>query len=217
MSELVDEVNEDLRRQELEKFWKENGSWIIAGVILAVVFTAALTWWRQYSYDKNMKQTTQMMEVVKTADTEKILAFADHSDKDHAVVARFSAAAIYAKRKDTDKAVAIYNQIENTTGVDATYRDLARLLSAGQRLGSSDPAALHTDLAPLVKPGNAWRLSALELEALVYARENKMKEPAQDLAEITADPAAPEDMRMRASTLREFYVGATADDKKTDK
>lgn len=209
-SNIMEEVNDDLRRQQLEQFWKENGPWIIGGVILAVVFTAGMTWWRTHTYERNLQQTSEMIEIINSSDVDKLTAFADRTDKDHAVIARFAAAAVYAKRNEPEKAVTIYTSIQNTTGVDATYRDLARLLSAGQRLNSADPATLHNDLQPLTKPGSTWRFSALELEALLYAREHKMKEAAQNLAEITAAPDAPQDVRMRASTLREFYIGSGA-------
>ena len=205
---IMEEVNDDMRRQELEKFWKENGSWIIGGVILAVVFTAGMTWWRAHTYEHNLQQTSEMIDIINTSDVDKLTAFANKTDKDHAVIARFAAAAVYTKRNDTEKAATIYNSIQNTTGVDAMYRDLAKLLSAGQRLQSGDPATLHAELGSLTKPGNAWRFSALELEALLYAREHKLKEAADDLAEITAASDAPQDVRMRASTLREFYLGA---------
>jgi hypothetical protein len=217
MSELIDEVNDDLRRKELEKFWKENGAWIVGCMVLAVVFTAVMSWWREHTYQRNMHETAQMIQVIKNADVDKMMAFAASTDKDHAVVARFAAAAVYAKRDESDKAISIYADIANTTGVDATYRDLARLLSVGQRLTAGDPAALHKDLSELTKPGATWRFSALELEALLYARENKMKEAADDLAEIAGDSSAPQDLRMRASTLREFYVGSTPDASKKGK
>jgi hypothetical protein len=208
MSDIMDEVSDDLRRQQLEQFWKENGAWIVGGVILAVIFTAGLSWWREHTYQRNMEQTAQLVEIMNGADVDKLTSFAEKTDKNHAVIARFAAAAVYAKRNDADKAIAIYNSIENTTGVDSTYRDLAKLLSADLQLGSADPTALHQQLSSLTKRGNPWRFSALELEALLYAREHKMKEAADDLAEITADSNAPQDVRMRASTLREFYVGA---------
>jgi hypothetical protein len=210
MSEFIQEVEEDLRRKELEKFWKENGSMIISFMILAVVLTAAMTWWRQHTYEHNLRETSQLIQVVKDADVDKILAFAGTADKDHAVIARFDAAVVYAKRNEGDKAVAIYSEIANTSGIDSAYRDLAKLLGAAQRLNTADPAALHAELSPLIQPGNTWRFSALELEALLYARENELKEAAGDLAQITSDSQAPQDVRMRAATLREFYVGASS-------
>ncbi|TAL30323.1 MAG: tetratricopeptide repeat protein [Alphaproteobacteria bacterium] len=208
MSDIMEEISEDLRRQQLEQFWKENGAWIIGGVFLAVVFTAGLTWWRAHTFERNLRETAQLIEIINESDVEKLSSFADRTDKDHAVIARLAAAAVYAKRQQPEKAVAIYTSIQNTTGVDRTYRELARLLSVGQRLETGDPAALHKDLKELTGKGDTWRFSALELEALLYARERKLKEAAASLAEIIADSSAPQDVRMRASTLREFYVGA---------
>jgi len=213
MADLMDEVGEDLRRQQLEQFWKENGSWIIAGVIIAILFTGGLAWWRQYAYERNLKQTAELVAMMEEADAGQLAAFAAKSTKDHGALARFAAAAIYAKRKESDKAVALYRAIADTTGLDRVYRDLARLLSVGQRLQTGDPKALHGELEDLTGPKSAWRHSALEMEALLYAREKRMKEAADALAEITGDISAPSDIRMRASTLRELYIGEAREKK----
>lgn len=207
MTQIEQEIEDELRQQKLEAFWKENGSWIITCAILAVIFTGALTWWRQHEYKQNLAQTTELFAVMKENDTKALADFAAKSDKDHATIALFTAAALHAKRKQDAEAVSLYRKIEGTTGVDSTYRDLAKLLRVSMRLGADDPAELHKDLAPLAAKG-AWRFTALELQALLYARENKMKEAADNLTLITQDANAPGDVRMRASTLRELYLGS---------
>lgn len=213
MSDLLDEVGEDLRRQQLEQFWKENGSWIIAGIIIAILFTGGLAWWRQHVYERNLKKTTELVAIMEEGDAAQLAAFAEKSTKDHAALARFYAAAIYAKRKEAEKAVALYRAIADTTGLDRVYRDLARLLSIGQRLQTGDPQALHAELEDLKGAKSAWRHSALEMEALLFARQNRMEDAAAALAEITGDISAPSDIRMRASTLRELYIGEARENK----
>jgi len=208
MTHIEEEIQDDLRRQKLEQFWKENGGWIIICAILAVIFTGALTWWRQHEYKQNLAQTAALLDVLKDSDTKTLAEFAMTSDKDHGAIALFSAAALHSSRKQDAEAVSLYRKIEGTTGLDSTYRDLAKLLRVSKSLSAeSDIAQLHKDLAPLAAKG-AWRYSALELQALLYARENKMKEAAEVLTRLTQDSGAPNDVRMRASTLRELYMGS---------
>ena len=207
MTHIEEEIEDDLRRQKLEQFWKENGSWIIICAILAVIFTGALTWWRQHEYKQNLTQTAALLEVLRENDTKALGEFALKSDKDHGAIALFTAAALHSQRSQDAEAVTLYRKIDGTSGLDSTYRDLAKLLRVSKSLGAEDPAQLHKDLAPLTAK-STWRYSALELQALLYARENKMKEAAEVLTRLTQDGGAPNDVRMRASTLRELYMGS---------
>lgn len=207
MTQIEEEIQDDLRREKMEQFWKENAGWIIACAILAVVFTGALTWWRQHEYKQNVAQTAGLLEVLKENDTKALADYAAASDKDHAAIALFTAAALHSQRNQEAEAVNLYRKIEGTTGLDSTYRDLAKLLRVSKRLGADEPASLHKDLGPLTVKG-PWRYTALELQALLYARESKMKEAADSLTRITQDAGAPGDVRMRASTLRELYMGS---------
>jgi hypothetical protein len=208
MADIEREIAEDLQRQQLALFWQENGNWIIGGVIGAVLMTAVMTWYRQYTHDHNMRETAQLIEIMNDADVGKLSAYAAKADRNHAALARFDEAALYAKRGDSAKASALYAQIEGTTGLDRVYRDLARLLRISQTIEQEDPGRLHQELEPLKAPKSAWRFTALEMDALVYARQGKLKEAADDLAEIAGDSASPVDERTRATTLRELYIGA---------
>ncbi len=46
MTEIFDEISDDLRSEKLNQFWKENGAWIIGGALGAVLLTGSLTLWR---------------------------------------------------------------------------------------------------------------------------------------------------------------------------
>ena len=47
MSELFDEVDEDVRRDQLKKLWDQYSIYIIAGALLII---AAVGGWRGYQY-----------------------------------------------------------------------------------------------------------------------------------------------------------------------
>ena len=207
MADIIDEVTEDLRRQQLEEFWKENRYWIIGGAIAAVVLTGAMTFWRQWDYNKDVAATSALVSLISQPDVAKLENFAKDTGRNHAVVARFVAAGLHANRKENDKAAAIYGEIASTRGIDGDLKSLAALLGIGQRLEKDDPAALKKELSSLTKPGNVWRFSALEMEALLHARESRMQDAVASLDKILGDARAPEDVRLRATTLRELYLG----------
>lgn len=209
MSDVMEEVNEELRQQKLEAFWRENRNWIIGSIILAIVTTAGITWWRSYSFQQNLKATTELMKVSEEKDPRTLTTFADGTKTNHAVFARLLAAGIHVDQGNSVRAIEIYNEIATMRGLDRSLRDFAKILSVNLRLNKDDTKALHAELADLSSRKSPYRFTALELNALVYAREGKLKEAAETLEAISTDAEAPQDARMRATTLHEFYAASS--------
>ena len=206
MSDLLSEVDDDLRRQQLDKFWQENKNWIIGGIILAIATTAALTWWRTWDYQRNLAQTQELRKIEDKNDVSALTDYAKNADRNHAALAKLLAAGQLTRDGKTDEAVKIYNDLGGTLGADGTLRDLARLQSIGLRLNRDDAGKLHKELEDISGDRDPFRYSALEMDALLYARENKLQEAVDRLAKITSATDAPDDVRTRAVTLRELYT-----------
>lgn len=204
---IMDEVAEDLQREQLKIFWAENRAWIIGGCLLAVLMTGGMTFWRGYAYRQDVAATTVLLEAAQTPDLQKLQSYSA-GGRNHAAIAKFAAAGVHVKARETDKAVSVYKEIENTRGTDRVLRDLAAVLRLSLILDTAEVKNLHADLKKLSGRNNAWRFFALELQALVYARENKTQEAVEVLTNITSDPEAPLSAKTRASTLRELYAGS---------
>jgi hypothetical protein len=43
MSDIFQEVDEIMKQERMEKFWKQNGAWIIAFIVLTILGTAAIS------------------------------------------------------------------------------------------------------------------------------------------------------------------------------
>lgn len=211
MSDIMHEVNEDLRRQQLREFWEENQLWIIGGIVLAIVATAAITFWRGHVSERNQQATSELMLALKSPAPEKLAALGPAGEArlpadDLAALAQLAAAQEYIKKNDTAGALAAYETLANKRGVDRMWRDLARLYAIGLKIdGGSTDAALEEDLASLAGSKSPWRFTAMEMQALLLARQGKMKEAAEKLALISGDALAPQDARTRAFTLHELY------------
>src|SRR5918992_3069689 len=48
MSDIFREVDEELRRDQLDRLWKKYGSWVIGAALLLVGATAAWTGWKEW-------------------------------------------------------------------------------------------------------------------------------------------------------------------------
>lgn len=215
MTDVFEEINDDLRRQKLNQFWKENGSWIIGGAIGAVLLTGILTIYRQWEQSRDTTSTAELMRVISAGDMAKLEGFAATSDKNHAMMARFLAAAAHVDKKEYDKAIALYDAIAQTSGLEGSWRDLARIRSISLRLDKDKPEALMKEIEPLTGAKNVWRHSAMELQALLAAREGQMQKAADIMSAIAADPLAPDDARQRALGLHALYAADAKNNSKS--
>lgn len=210
MADVFDEISDDLRREKLNQFWRENGSWIIGAAVLAVVLTGVMAFWRQWEYKRSLRSTTELYRLLEAADVAKLEQFGRAGPADQGVIALFMAAAEHLRKQEKKEALAIYGEIADKAGADRSWRDLARLLSVSQQLEDGEPAKLEKELSRLDGPRGVWRYTALELQALLAARQGQAQKAADILAKIAADPDAPSDARTRAVTLRELYAADAA-------
>lgn len=206
MSDVMREIDDDMRQQRLREFWVENRAWIIGGIILAIVMTAGMSYWRQQTMTRNAQATYELFSAMDRADETALAALAESGKGAHGALAAFLSAGIHAQKGDNAAAAAVYDRIAATRGLDQTYRDLATLLAVSHRLDTEETQKLHTALKPLTAQKSVWRFSALELQALLFAREGKMTEAAAALGTLTADADAPDEVRARATTLRALYL-----------
>ena len=212
VSSVFREVQDDLRRQQLDTFWRDNRLWIIATIVLTIAATGALSFWRAHVADRNMAATAQMMTALRDpAALEKLAADPSELDRPaHVALVRLNAAARALAKNDTVAALSFYDALSADRSADPVLRDLGRLYAIGLRLDSAPVADLDRQLAPLARKGEPWRFTALEMQGLLYAREGRMKDAADKMTEISGDAKAPQDARTRAFTLRELYQADAA-------
>jgi hypothetical protein len=122
-----------------------------------------------------------------------------------------SEAAAQLQKKDEAGAVATYASLASDTSADPAFRNLATILEVQHSMETGDAKALEAKLTPLIAPNNSFSASALELSALLAAKQGDIKR-AQELAEqILSDSGAPAGARQRATDLAALYKGQLGD------
>ena len=59
MTDIFREVEEDVRRERLEEFWKNYSDYVIAGVALVIIAVAGLQLWRVYEQRQRIKASNE--------------------------------------------------------------------------------------------------------------------------------------------------------------
>jgi hypothetical protein len=208
VSELFDEVDEEVRREQLKKLWDKYSIYIIAAMILIV---AAVGGWRGYQYLEAKKaaeagaafdKAVELSEANKHAEAEA--AFADLVAKapfGYRVLARLRLAAEIATR-DAPAAAKMYDEIAADRSVGTADQDLARIRAAQLLLESTSYPNMKERLEAAAAPGATFRHTARELLALSAWRANDAVATRQWLDMIANDGETPPSLRSRAEALQ---------------
>jgi hypothetical protein len=208
VSELFDEVDEDVRRDQLKKLWEQYSIYIVA---VALLIIAGVGGWRGYQYLEAQKaaeagaafdKAVELSEANKHSEAE--VAFTDLAAKapsGYRMLARLRAAAEAANR-DPKAAAKMYDDIAADRSIGAPEQELARIRAAGLLVdGSSYPDMLQR-LEPATAPGATYRHSARELLALSAFRAGDTAAARKWLDLIANDGETPPSLRSRAEALQ---------------
>lgn len=208
MGDIFQEVDEEVRRDQLGKLLKQYGGYLVAGALALVLGVAASVGWREYKAAQQREDSDQFTAAVALAADGRTKEAADvlqvvarEAGDGYALVARFREADLRMKAGDSAAALQIYEAIAADGDVGALYRDLARLLSVMHRIDQGDPEALRKELAPLLQDGNGWRHSARELSGALALRVGDRELAKTEFQRLADDLEAPPSARARAAEV----------------
>ena len=112
MSDIFREVEEDVRRERLEKFWKAYGDYVIALAALIIVGIAGFELWQRYQASQRDKASVAFSAAQRIADPKAAaLAFSDlakSAPKGYALLSKLEQANSMLASGQRDAAVALY-------------------------------------------------------------------------------------------------------------
>jgi hypothetical protein len=208
VSELFDEVDEDVRRDQLKKLWEQYSIYIIAAALLII---AAVGGWRGYQYLEAKKaaeagaafdKAVELSEQNKHAEAEA--AFNDLAAKapsGYRMLARLRAAAEVANR-NPQAAAKMYDDIAADRSIGAPEQDLARVRAAGLLLETANYPSMLARLEAATATGATFRHTARELLALSAWRANDTAAARRWLDLIANDGETPPSLRSRTEALQ---------------
>lgn len=208
MSELFNEVDEEVRREQFKKLWDK---YSIVFIALMVLVVAAAAGWQGYKYFQAQKAAAAGAAFEKAAElseqdkhSEAEAAFTELAGKapsGYRTLARLRAAAEAAPR-DAKAAAKMYDDIAADRSVGGEWQDLARIRAAGLLLDSASYADMQQRLESSAAPKSTFRHSAREMLALSAWRNNDMTAARKWLDAIGEDGETPPGLRSRAEALQ---------------
>lgn len=207
MSDIFTEVDEEVRREQLAKLWKQYGNYVMAAVFLVI---AAVGAWRGYDYWQNRKASEagaayeaagRLAEEGKHSEAEAVFArIAAEGTPGYRVMARLREASEIADR-DRKAAVAAYDKIAGETTGQPLASELATVRAAFLQVDTAKLDEMTQRLEPLTQPSGAFRHTARELLALSAWRNGDNAATRRWVDAAKNDPEAPASVRSRMELL----------------
>jgi hypothetical protein len=208
VSDIFREIDEELRRENLLKLWARYGKYIVAAVLFVLLVAGAFVAWREHQGSERRAQANRFASALalardgKSEDAAKLFAaLAQEGNAGYSLLAAFETAELLATSGDHAAAVAAYDRLAASSGIDPEFRDLAVLLSVMHGLPHGDANAAVERLRPLTAAGNPWRASALDLTAAAKLKLGDRQGALDIYRQLADDLSAPQGLRARAAEL----------------
>jgi hypothetical protein len=214
VADIFQEVDEEVRRERLERLWQRYGNLLIAGCILVVVAVGAwrgYEWWQEKKAAESgsaFEAAVTLAEAGKHQEAEAAFAkLAADGSAGYRALARLREAAELAH---TDKAAAVkaYDEIAADKSAGQVVDELAALRAGFLLVDTAPYAEVRARLEPLTGADKTFRHSARELLALSAWKSGDMTAARQWTDMIITDPQTPQGTRTRADILSELIAAS---------
>ncbi len=207
MSDIFNEVDEEVRRERLKQLWDRYSIFIVG---IAILIVAGIGGWRGYEYYVGKKanvagaafeSAVTLSEQGKFAEAEAAFAkVATEAPAGYQVLSRFRAAAALAQDKPVD-AVKAYDALAADGSIGQTYQDLAAVRAGLLLVDNATLADLQKRLDPLAGASRTFRHTARELLALAAWRNHDAAAAKRYIDMIAGDGETPPGARARIDIL----------------
>ncbi|MEQ1718190.1 MAG: tetratricopeptide repeat protein [Hyphomicrobium sp.] len=194
---LLREVDEELRRDQMEKLWKRYNGLILGGAALIVAavggykflearrMSAAEAAGSAFNAAVGLANESKTDDAVKAF--EQIAATGPHG---YASLAKLHVAGAYARAGKSAEALAAYEALAKDAAADQLLKNFAQLQAASMRMGDADFTEMQNRLNSLTGDESPYKVSARELLGFAAFKAGKMDEARKLLEPLLIDPAA---------------------------
>ena len=202
---FMSEVDDELRRDRLTRFWTRWGLVVGAAILIGLAAFGGYLYWQHRQHQAAGVDGEQLQSAydalaqndTKTADA-KLKTLAGSNVDAYRALAEFTQADILLQRDDLKGAAARFAAIAGDASLALPFRDLALVRQTMAEYDTMKPQAVVARLGTLAVPGNAWFGSAGEMVAVAYLRMNKRAEAGRLFGQIASDKDVPDTLRQRA-------------------
>ncbi len=209
MSDIFQEVEEDVRRERYEQLWKKYGNYMVAAAAVLVLAVGGYQAWTAYDLNQRRQISDRYQAAQTLAETGKApeaeAAFLELSKDRHAgyaTLAKLHLAGAYLAQGKRDPALALLREL--TTNSDPAISNAARLRLAWTEADARSRSEIEAILAPLNGADSPWRFAAAEVLAYMDFKGGSRTQAEADYLKLSQELEAPANLRQRAAALAQY-------------
>ncbi|MAG90686.1 MAG: hypothetical protein CML32_08190 [Rhodobacteraceae bacterium] len=203
MSDIFQEIDEDLRQDKVARLWKAYGKYLVALAVFIILVIASYRF-IEHKNEKNREQTSELYELAsetgrsgdKKAAIELLSDEMFDENRGYSIISKLKKAALAKSNNDLEGTEIVLKEIITNEDIPLYLRDLARL-----KLFASDSDNNSSQLEVLIEEEGPWKFLALELKGGIQLEGGNLNEARSIFKELTDDANTPNNLRRRASEI----------------
>jgi hypothetical protein len=199
------EVDEELRKDQLQSFWKRWGRWLVGGVVLILAAWGGWIFWEHRQSEAAGLEGEKLSQAIdelqsgsQPAAEVKLKALTASNNEGYRASSKMAEASILMQKGDLAGAAKAFGEVAADASIAQPWRDLATIRQTAAQFDTMKPEDIVARLRPLAVRGQPWFGSAGEMVAAAYLKMNKPDLAGKLYADIGKDEGVPETIRSRA-------------------
>lgn len=200
---IFDEINEELKNEQLFAFMKKYHKAILSVVAASVVGIIAYSSWHSRK-NRQMEETSlTLLNVLQNPSEKDDMVISELLSQAPAelkpVLSIIRSGKKLMSRAGVEKSMESLLELSQKHGVDIIWRDLALLIYVSYSVRPADE--LISLLQPLTSADRPLRFSAIEFTGVIHAKVGNYDEALKNFNVILGSKEAPEHLKQRVSML----------------
>lgn len=206
------EVDEELRSDKVQDFWKSYGKILIAA---AVAFVVAIAGWRYYEFSTD-KQSAEagdaFMAAVRLSAEDKsdealvaLQKIEGQSTGAYRTLAQLRTAAEQVEKGDKENAIKTYDSVI-ASDADENLKAIARIRAGLVLVDTAGVTEVQARVGALAAPGGPWRSSAREALGLAYFKAGDLDEAFKQFEAVLDDGDSPRSIKQRMRIMLDLIA-----------
>jgi hypothetical protein len=210
MSDIFQEVEEDVRRERYEQLWSKYGNYIIAAAAVLVIAVGGYQAWTTYDLNQRQQVSDRYEKAQTLAATGKAaeqaeMEFAELSKSGYfgyATLAKFNLVSTHLAQNEREAAVALLRELVDSP--NDTVSSVARLRLAWLEADARPKPEIEAILQPLRAADNPWQFAAAEVLAYGELRTGSRAQAEADYLTLSQEPQASPALRQRSGAIVQY-------------
>ncbi|MGB1540239.1 MAG: tetratricopeptide repeat protein [Rickettsiales bacterium] len=204
MVDFIDEVNDDLRHERMERLWKRVGSYMLVASIIIVVVAAASMGWQSYQRNRQLQAAKAYLGAEEAARDEAAKAFdalIAGNAKGFPQLAQFKTAKAYLDAGKLEEAEAHYVALANTGNTEPGLRAIARIYASQLMMTRNAPLDEVSNMLEQLAENTDSPFASIAKERLAYAalQAGETEQAKSLFSELAEDETAPTSLKQRVA------------------